>query len=413
MRVAGSPSTLTWLNALSISLVLLAAPVLSRILGPEGRGEIYPLLGMTAVLTSFLLLGSNVTIRALFVNGHVSMRKILTQQSVYSIFLVGSCLAFALIFLPGGRSLGLGSTLLVATLPLLALFQLNFVGVLLARQKYLQAGIGLLATPVSQFIAAITLLVWRMPAIPTMLLYQALGLITVNLFLAASVKSELRKNVMPIVDFAWLTSLSNMLYEVSVAIAGRLDLLLALLFLGTRDAGIYSLALTASMAIMVISGAVISVNYYPSAEKEGQLSLSERLSALIIITFFASTALGALSYALIPTIFGSEFIATTEIVVILCFASGFLLVTRTTSQILILSKRGRRSLINSLSALLAFILAFVLTQPLELLGLSLSVLIWHATSAIMNLRALGVGFSEFNPDLGHAYKLIRSVLRPG
>lgn len=319
-RRRGSVVRLAATTYLGTFLGLVTGPLVARALGPQGRGEYAAVMAYSAAFTLVLGLGFALSMNYALLKLQWSASSVYATALRYAGWLVvPSMLVAAGVFWVGAlpRDANLALVILVALIPM---------GILQQCMNSLLLGLGDLSS-----FAAVRILPLVTSAAFVVVLFP-LGLLTTASYLGVAVvcavstflltvrRLDLRprdsRSPRELMGFS-LRSFPGSLSNLANA---QLDQMLVAPVLGTRDLGIYAIAVTVATVPLGLAQAISARSVRDNAAEAGGLD-AERTEAslrLVLVTVSAtSVALACAVPWLVPLLYGSDFAAVVPLVLVL------------------------------------------------------------------------------------------------
>lgn len=327
-------------NSFVFILALITAPVLSRIMGPEIRGEFYVTLALVTSFGAISNLGAGTIARreAYFLRSMNS--ELLLKVSLLAAF------AMVLVWIISGTGFLelLGGTALLALLGYGALLPLyiNLNAAALGRKQFGISALTMIIQPLFQLGAIAFHIISKVQMEVCLAIMVFIGLAAQTLVLHSSLRKTGRVPKGP--GAASGTSGMGIKFfpkTVFRELRFRIDLLLVGAFLGPSAAGNYSVAITLSSTLLIFESWLVSRLYSFALSSNANTPKLDFVKAQMVIVapLVAATVCGVALTPLIPTIFGDEFqLAETLAAPAFLLAAG---VVSTSINVELLTGRGK------------------------------------------------------------------------
>lgn len=393
MKIADRPFWLALAGLLTVIFALVAAIPISRILGPEGRGEIYTALAVSAIVGALASAGTGSTLRITYIDqsGRLGVRFVL--QAFLAVVLtwlaltaMTQTLGFQLVTSIDNFLLAVSSGLNVASV--------NLISILLARHTYLIAGLVMTITPLGQLLAAMSfqlsgqtsLISWLV----AFLTLSSFASLIAALFASREFRAPDRQ-----VDFSFRRSIHNFAPSLLQHLANRLDLALATILFGTVFGGLYSLALMVAVPLFFVQPTLLGAylnSHVASAQSEDTgliLQIRGQLERVLSLGVLIAVVMATIATMALVPLFGPPFAEAVSISWFLVISSTLAIGAIFTSELLVGSGLGQKSLRSSVISTVSFIPLAVISSFSSLI-FPLLVLLWYLTILLQNIRHLGL-----------------------
>lgn len=386
-----SGASLVAASMFGLLLSLMMAPIVSRILGPEVRGEFYVTLAVVTSIGALSNLGVATTIRRAT---HFSQKIPISTLATVTLVSISCMLVILLLSTTDSLPLLTGVPLWAllgfgALIPLFA----NFNSTLLGRKDFGASALISGIQPIFQ-LGSLPLYLWfRAPLENLLALMIFCGFVTQVIMLGRRVRSKANDSDYYVEasrrDLAGVKFVPKTIFN---ELRFRIDLVLVGLFLGPNVAGQYSVALTFSTALTAFEQ-WLTARFYPftvAANIATPKLEFWKMQVEIMAPLFAASAVSVAISPIIPYLFGSEFQTAASLVTPAFGISA--VVVGTSVNLELLTARGR----TPLFLLPFFIITAVLLASVGTTFSSPSsfLFLWMAISTSVYLTSLRALFSS-------------------
>jgi len=378
---------------------LISGIIITRLIGPEGKGIYTIFIANTELLTLFLSLSANSGITYFIASKNISERKIigLTIFTFLSSLIIGSLIIFIpfqhiKLLLPQDFD----SFIFKLYLFLSFLFNISntlFSGIFQGHKKYnIINKIGIFNSTVSLIIfglLALTKKIYLFESILFNVLFYTLLIFLINTLIwiffyrkkiktIPSFKLSLKKDVAVFFNYIGVVFVSEILNFFNY----RLDIWFINTHLGLKELGFYSLAVNVSKILLIISQTTATVLFpYLSEEKNGIKKINlvafiSRINTSVLILGLCFMFISG-KY-LIPLVYGDEFTASISAFRIMIIATLFTGLTKTFATYLASENKIQYNLYATIVGLIITIVFNIILVPkYGILGASYSSLMTY------------------------------------
>lgn len=415
MTKSDRPYWLIVTGGLAVLATLVSAPILTSWLGPSGRGIAYTAIAVGSLGSSVFALGVTTSLRIQYTR---QTGRLSSHNSLHMLWASLAIFIFAGTFylLDFGKTLSGQDVLLVASAASFALVASFYSAVLVARHRFLTVGlVGLLAPGLQLLIALFAGPLEPDQAVTLILAsYLVSALASAVITWAVSFKYR-RREGNDRIRVQVLASVRNMAPQAVQLFQGRLDLLGATVLFGASFGGQYSLALMVAIPILLIQPALLSPylsirisewSSSPGPQGPDTVHQLQKIWSLGVLLGVGCAIAGSL---LVIPFFGPEF---SEVIYLCWFTVGsavLALLVSFTSDLLVLSGQGLRSLKNLLVSLAIFIILAVISVRISEVAFPWTVLFFNLLLLAGNLRILGISPFKLRLSVGAAVGAIRDL----
>jgi O-antigen/teichoic acid export membrane protein len=198
-----------------------------------------------------------------------------------------------------------------------------------------------------------------------------------------------------------------------------LDLVIVAAIYGPSDAGIYSIAVTATAALMVlyepISGHLYAFFHNSSRGRTDtqQAETHQILSRWFSVVFTASLIVAVTWFFALEPIFGADFSPAAWLAVALSASSAFAVLASITSDLVIARGKPGASLRASSLGFVLFWVVLIFSYRVPLVGVIASLFAWYFSTTLLNLQALEVNPLKLRWSPALSVQGFRELLRVG
>ncbi len=322
---AGFPRTIASTAAVAFAgqllthaLALLGTLIISRALGPSGRGELAVALAAATSFAAVCFISLEFANTYFFAQKQLDLRAIARVATTAALLLAPAALLLQFVFFVGARDTvfaGVGTVaVLVAALTVPFSMHLNWLmGLFQLGSRLVRSQAAMAAGAAAQFIGAVVLaLIGQLTVVTALLLYALkvavawlLHLVWGASFLTLRPSRD-RSVVARVMTYGLRLHPAFLLWFLLL----RVDILLVNAVLGTRAAGLYSITVVVAEVILILS-TPLAAAVLPS-QAAGDIGHSAALTFKAVrITCLLAAALSVIfagtMWFLIPLVFGSEF----------------------------------------------------------------------------------------------------------
>jgi O-antigen/teichoic acid export membrane protein len=325
MGIVRDSSYMVLSNIILVFTSLATGVLTARLLGPEGRGELYLIIQIASLCSLFLScgLGSSYQYhlsKKIFdhatIISHMLMQLLITSIVVIVLYLYGSEI---LLFITGS-SMSKPTQLLTSIAIILNVVIMFVTYILMSMPEGIKFNsiIGIFASLVN--LTALVFFIWflKLGAYGAILAY-ILSLLVRFLPIIPKIMSGVWRKL----SFTWLQpspklftySFSAFLSNMMVSSVFRIDVFILSSLAGVAAVGIYSVAVAfAEMALMIPNALGTSLfTHLPSSTPAEQNTIIQRSSRIILfIAFIVGLVLAVISYPLVVILMGKRFIGAVE-----------------------------------------------------------------------------------------------------
>lgn len=402
-RFRESPSALIVGRLLATSLSLISAPIVSRAIGPEGRGETAAALALFLIVPVVISIGMPMEVRRLAAITETdaalrSARLVTALLTLAAVVLAIAC--YFSLFESFDQVARIAATVGVALSTIPASWALD-VSVLIAQERFGAVALLQVIQPATYVIMIVALWMLDVATVATVLVAFTVG--NVANFVAGLVltRSPLRGEVF---QCRLLLTRSLEFYAGSVAqiASTRLDQVLALPLIGAQQAGFYSVAVTVGSAPPLVLGHALAGSVFRGIARanddERKRLETTAIRSAIALAMMCCPILAIAAYPLVPFIFGADFEDALPATFIAIAAGGAQLVCFVASSAATARGRGKLLTWAQVGGLAAGILALVpLGHIAGALGASIASAIGFTVTLLILALSLGVRLTDLAP----------------
>jgi O-antigen/teichoic acid export membrane protein len=385
----------------SLAFSLVTVPVIARVLGPEGRGLTATGMSVFTVLSTAFGLGVPLTLRRWISIGRRLEDCVATGRLYAEVTFIPTLIVAVIAAHTGLGQMSLAERLSLAAMLLFLPLAVSWgqdTSSLVALKKYRQIGIMGIAQAGSHFVMLVVC--WLVGALSVSTVLVTFGLS--HAFTAAIGVAFLPGRGGKVVGFWSLVREGASLIGGQLAdVASRkLDQVLALVVLGASPAGIYSAAATVGSLLTPVAQAFSAGSYSKmvSVGKGSREASAAVVRSAVALSTLCGLALATLSPAIIFLGFGNEF-ESARVPALVSVVGGAVATVGYSAAIALSAKgMGARMTIAQLVGLLVMVASAVpLGRQLDVIGISISSGFGLLVSALLCVRALGLGVADVVP----------------
>ncbi|WP_269747013.1 MULTISPECIES: oligosaccharide flippase family protein [unclassified Rhodococcus (in: high G+C Gram-positive bacteria)] len=409
--ISGNSVSLVAVSRLvSMFLTLLTAPLIARAIGPDGRGETATALAAFGIVPIVVGFGLPLELRRIIATQNV--RSAIRASRDICFLLIFPCLIIALLlYVTIFSSMQLSVAIIASTGVALAPLCISWLcdqSVMIARENYRSVAYIQLAQPICYVGLIVIGFSVDVLTVQYVLIANICGMIVtflVGLHVCRAsffgTRTRRRNLVRGGLKFAGSA--------IAETATNRLDQLLVLPLIGGFATGLYSVAVTIS-SIPLSIGHALGAHFFNVSAKS---PVPDRaVSGASIRLGFIAAALCAIpicvvSPVVVPLIFGDEFSAAINLVLISQGGSVMMTSAYVGSMVLAGQGEGRRMLLAQVSSLAVGIpLLFILAPQFSAIGASIASVAGYFTLLVIVSISLGIGFRDLIPRLSDVRKII-------
>lgn len=342
-----SPSALVVGRLLATTLSLISAPIISRAIGPDGRGETAAALALFLIIPVIISIGMPMEVRRLAAiaetDAAIRSARLVTALSTFASVSLGVACYFSL-FASFSDFARVAATVGVALSAIPASWALD-VSVLIAHQRFGAVALLQVIQPATYVFLVVSFWLLEVATVATVLVAFTIGNAANFITGVALTKIPIRG---ALANFRPFLSRSFEFYAGSVAqiASTRLDQVLALPLIGAQQAGYYSVAVTIGSAPPLILGHAMAGSVFRSiarAEGDERMRLeSTAIRSATALALMGCPILAVVAWPAVPLIFGAEFEGALPATFIAIVAGGAQLVGFVASSAAGARGRGRQ-----------------------------------------------------------------------
>ncbi|MGE2715280.1 lipopolysaccharide biosynthesis protein [Mycolicibacterium litorale] len=401
LRFSRSPSALIVGRILATTLSLISAPIVSRAIGPEGRGETAAALALFLIIPVVVSIGMPMEVRRLAAieeaDAALRSARLVTTLSTIATVALGITCYFTLFasFDPFSRT---AATLGVALSAIPASWALD-VSVLVAHERFGAVALLQVIQPATYVLLIVAFWLLDAATVATVLIAFIVGNIANFVTGIALTRVPIRGGMLQCRTFL---SRSFDFYAGSVAqiASTRLDQVLALPLIGAQQTGFYSVAVTIGSAPALVLGHALAGSIFRGiARAEGDERMQLQSAAIRSATALAMMCcplLAIVAWPVVPWVFGADFEGALPATFIAIVAGGAQLIGFVASSAATACGKGRLLTSAQVGGLAVGLLALV---PLGLLAGALGASIASAIGFIVTAIILSVSLRVRLTDL--------------
>jgi O-antigen/teichoic acid export membrane protein len=329
---------LTSVNSLLVLLAFITSPILARVLGPVGRGEVAAIFSVVTIAPWIADLGVTAYLTVERAKGNISPGTLLGSVTPVALgtALIGVALSIPIAHLigHGRREVVLFVEIGLDLLPLSVLVGI-LSGLAIGEQRW---NLLLLMKVVTASLPAVGIvglyLTHSLTVATTAITYLVAGIAALFALAPALVGTSPWRFQMQVARHGTAFGIRSWLSTVSSTANLQLDQLLMAALVSSRQLGLYALAVTLAGASSSLVGAVVTALVPRVAAGEPLLAARSCRVATFLVACFA-VAIAAVSPIAIPLVFGSAFAGTLPMLLILAPATVLLVASQVLSTAVI------------------------------------------------------------------------------
>lgn len=370
-----SVAVVTFGNIAPPLVALVTAPILAQALGVEGRGLLSAAIAPLLLTTSGMTLGIPESVTYLVAQKVRHPRWTLGIGLLISLVLggIGSALIAALSGVLSDGDAHLDSLIAYSGLALAPTMMLGAIrGYARGLQRWMLVASEQLCSAMFRLVSIVLLASTNLLSVENAVIVSVLAGIVGCVAYALLLSRRSAERPIERMNLADVRERASVMLRFGLGIwvgaaAGvllsKLDLVLILPLSSASELGLYAVAMSIADTVRVFNKAVRDVVFSKQSNKQDDEMLSRASRVSTLLTLFAAIAVAILSYLLIPLLFGDDFKASTELVIILLV--GIILGNPGSVLAAGLSARGRPMLrsIAMLIGVVTNIIGIVLLVP--------------------------------------------------
>lgn len=394
-----SPAILVFGRLFATALTLTSAPLVARILGPEGRGETAAAIAAFVIIPLILGLGVPLEIRRIIAihdeDAIVRSGRMLCLISFLASILLGF-LAYGTVFSSFHGSARFAASLGVALGPLWVSWACD-ISTLVARGRFRAVAFLQVVQPLVYVISVGILWLAGLGSTASIIYCNLAGL-----FISFLVSSSLVR-CSPFGEIYAISELSRGGIKfagssIAEGLSNKIDQIICLSLIGAYQAGIYSVAATIGAVPLVLGHALGAAYFREIARAKGPEVMKLKSNAIrsaILTSILIVPTVGVLSTFLIPFAFGQEFRPAVSVMWVVLIGSAAMLVNYVCSMCLAAEGKGWRMTLAQFAGVAIGIAALLLCGPLlGALGAGLASSIAYSSVLIILISALKIPMSS-------------------
>jgi len=363
-----SPSQVALGQVGASMLALISAPIVARILGPEGRGETAAILAAFYVWPILAAFGMQLEVRRAGVSpgGESSLRRARDVMLLLPLPSAGVGILLVTTLFAGLDDATRITTVIGLSLAPLMVSWMCDQSLLVAHRRYRMVGLVQIMQPTVYLILVLAGWAVGLVSVPYVLTANLLGTAATTVFALSCTRVSLRGHRAPVRGFL-ANSARYSGSSIAEAAANRLDQLIALPIVGAYQTGLYAVAATIGGIALPMGHALAadSFNKVARAAPEDRAAVRvDHIRTAVAGGILCGIALAAVTPIVVPLLFGAEFAASVPVALVTILGGVASVPAFVAGLILAAEGRGVAMTINQVIRLVVAVVLLLLLGPL-------------------------------------------------